>query len=121
MLQAGTDRALGAQLRDKAAREAAERARDEQELAAVLAARAAADAKAKEREAKAAAERKALSDAIRKYNECGPCFHCCSGVLHVKSVLQSCSCLRQDGCGAVDGGAAARRRYVRRGAMQCIP
>jgi leucyl aminopeptidase (aminopeptidase T) len=69
-LQAGTDRALGAQLRDKAKREAAERARDEAELAAVLAARAAADAHERAREEKAAAERRALSDAIRAYNEC---------------------------------------------------
>lgn len=64
-------RALGQQLRDKARREEMERERDAAELAAVLSAQAAANAAAAAREAAAAAERKALSAAIRAYNECG--------------------------------------------------
>jgi hypothetical protein len=66
----GTDRELGQQLRDKARREAMEKERDAAELEAVLAAQAAANGAAAAREAAIAAERRALSDAIRKYNLC---------------------------------------------------
>lgn len=53
-------------------REQQERERDAAELAAVMAAQAAAAERERAREAAAAAERRALSDAIRKYNECAP-------------------------------------------------
>ena len=52
------------------AREQQERDRDAAELAAVMAAQTAAAERERAREAAAAAERRALSDAIRKYNEC---------------------------------------------------
>jgi hypothetical protein len=64
-----TDWQLGEQLRAKAKRQAAEAARDQAELDAVLAAQAAEAERVAALESKAAAERKALSDSIKAYNE----------------------------------------------------
>jgi hypothetical protein len=65
-----TDWQLGEQLRAKAKRRAAEAAREQAELNAVLAAQAAEAERVAALERKAVAERKALSDSIKAYNEC---------------------------------------------------